>query len=75
MRLLYLDRSDLESFIKTFEKDAKAIKDELLRLCWNMRGGLTYSESFLLDHEEREIISDIIDSNIKITKETGLPYF
>lgn len=61
--------------VKEFENDTKALKEELLRICWFMRGGITYSESHMLTLEERQIVNKIIQDNFKTTKETGLPFF
>jgi hypothetical protein len=51
------------------------LKEESLRFCWHMRGGLTYGEAMMLSKQEREIISSIIKDNVEVTKKTGLPYF
>ena len=40
-----------------------------------MRGSLSFSESFELTIEDREIINSIIKENIETTKETKLPFF
>ena len=61
---MYLNHERIEGLIKEFEKDTKAIKEDLLRMCWFMRGGLTYSESLMLTMEERELIGKIINSNL-----------
>jgi hypothetical protein len=53
----------------------EAIKEELFRLCWYMRGGVTYSEAMYLDQEERKIIGRIIDSNLEVTKTSRMPFF
>lgn len=44
-------------------------------MCWYMRGGLTYDESFCLGFQEREIINTIIKSNLEITQKSGTPFF
>lgn len=75
MRLLYLDVEGIEKLAKDYEQDTKAIKDELFRLCWYMRGSISISESYLLSPEDREIISKIIEGNLETTKETQLPFF
>ena len=75
MRLLYLDRDQIEDLIRIFEKDTKAIKTELLKLCWYMRGGLSYTESLFLCFEEREIISKIVEENLETTQKTKMPFF
>jgi hypothetical protein len=72
---LYLDFERIEKLVKQYETDTKAIKEELLRMCWFMRGSLSYSESLVMDHEDREIIAKIIESNLETTKESGLNFF
>lgn len=57
------------------EKEAKKIKAEVLRMCWSMRGGLTYNEGMQLSYHDREIIGGIIKENLETTKKTGLNYF
>jgi hypothetical protein len=72
---LYLDIEGITNLVKEFEKDTKAIKDDLFRLCWFMRGGLTVTESYLLSPEDREIMGKIIDDNLETTKKTQMPFF
>jgi len=57
------------------EREAKAIKSELIKLCWYMRGGLTYNEAMNLSMTERLIVSDLIKENLETTKKTQLPFF
>ncbi len=56
------------------EKETKAIKKEILQMCWYMRG-LSYDEGMNLSIEDREIIGDIIKENLETTKKSGLPFF
>ena len=63
------------NLIDRYEKDTRAIKEEALRLSWHMRGGLTYEDAMALSPEEREIIAQIVKENMKVTKESGLPFF
>jgi hypothetical protein len=72
---LVLSIDGINEMVKDYELESKAIKDELFRICWYMRGGVTYSESLLLSFEDREIISKIIEKNLEITKESGQPFF
>jgi hypothetical protein len=57
-----------------FDKEARAIKKDVLKLCWYMRG-LSYAEAMNLGFEEREIVGEIIKENLDTTKKTGLPFF
>ena len=70
-----LTNEEIVAYLKSLDKETRAIKEEALRFCWHMRGGLTYDEAMMLCHQEREIISKIIEDNMEVTKKSGLPYF
>ena len=72
---MILDIAGIEQAVKDYEQESKALKDELFRICWYMRGSVSYTESLMLSHEEREIISKIIEKNLEITKDSGVPFF
>ena len=72
---MILDRDDIVSFLDKYDKETKAIKDEILRQCWFMRGGLTYTEAMNLSVGDRELINKIIEDNMETTKKSGLPFF
>jgi hypothetical protein len=59
---------------KAMDTEARAIKKDVLKMCWYMRG-LSYSEGMHLSWEEREIIGEIIKDNLETTKKTGLNFF
>lgn len=40
-----------------------------------MRGGATYEDILNMSIKEREIIGDIIESNLETTKKSQLPFF
>ena len=50
-------------------------KRRLTKLCWYMRGGLSFEESYYLGPEEREIISKMVEENLETTKKTQMPFF
>lgn len=60
--------------VATLENEAKAIKKEVLKLCWYMRG-ISYAEGMNLSNDERIIVSEIVKENLEITKKSGLPFF
>lgn len=72
---MYLDIPEVEKLLNDLDGNTKAIKEELLRICWFMRGGVGYNESYMLSPEDREIITKIIEKNLETTKESGLPFF
>jgi hypothetical protein len=57
------------------EKETKARKDDILRICWYMRGALSYSEGMMLSRTDQEIINKIIKDNLETTKKSNLPFF
>ena len=56
------------------EAETKSIKDDIFRLSWYMRGGVS-SESlfFLYSLEDRKIMNTIIKDNVEATKKSGMP--
>jgi hypothetical protein len=72
---LTLADSEIITLITDYEKESKALLNEILKFCWYMRGGLTYTEAMALSQSERVIISKIIKENIEVTNKTGIPFF
>lgn len=70
-----MSEEDMISYFDQLERQSKALKEEILRLCWYMRGGVTYDEGMLLSNDEREIISKLIKDNLETTKKSGMPFF
>ena len=69
------NNEDIIALLERFDREAKALKEEVLRYCWYMRGGLSYSEAMELGYEERQIISNIIKDNMETTKKSGMPFY
>jgi hypothetical protein len=57
------------------EQETRNIRLDVLKLCWYMRGGVTYDEAMQMSSSEREIINDIVKENLDTTKKSGLPFF
>jgi len=72
---LTLSNEQVVEYLNSLDKESKAIKKDLLKMCWYMRGGLTYDEAFNLSSQERDIINDIIKDNLETTKKYKLPFF
>lgn len=70
-----LKADEIVAWIEQLENESKAVKDEILRLCWYMRGSLSYDEGMQLSYTDREIIGKIIKSNMETTEKSGLPFF
>lgn len=61
--------------IEGYEKEARALKNEALKMSWYMRGGLSYDDAMSLGQSERELIGELIKDNMEVTKKSGLPFF
>ena len=62
-------------YLKSLDQEARAIKEELIKITWYMRGGIPYSQAAALSHQEREIVNDVIKENLDTTKRSGMPFF
>jgi hypothetical protein len=61
--------------VEAMEKETRNIRLDVLKLCWYMRGGITYDEAIQMSQSERGIINEIIKENLETTKKSGLPFF
>ena len=48
---------------------------ELFKVCWFMRGGVTYHEALEMGPTDREIVADLVKDNMETTKKTGRDFF
>jgi|TARA_R110000772_G_scaffold135069_3_gene243699 hypothetical protein len=70
-----MSRDDMLDYFNQLEKQSKAIKEEVLKLCWYMRGSISYNEGMMLSPDERTMISNIVKDNLETTKKSGMPFF
>ena len=61
--------------VDAMEKETRDIRLDVLKLCWYMRGGVTYEEAMQMSQTERGIIDNIVKDNMETTKKSGLPFF
>jgi len=57
------------------EKQVNAIKAELFRISWHMRGGCDYEHAMQLSRNEKELIGEMVQENFKTTQKTRMPFF
>jgi hypothetical protein len=55
------------------EAQNKNLKDELLRICWYMRGSISLEQAYMLSFDDRKLVSNVIKDNIENVKKTKLP--
>lgn len=67
--------AEIQAEVNNMEKESKALKTELYKLAWFMRGGISLEELYMIDTNDREILSELIKENLETTKNSGLPFF
>lgn len=65
---------EIVEYTNGLDRESKALIKEILRISWQMRGGVNLNEAYMLTYEERQIINDIISENMELTKESQLPF-
>ena len=67
--------SEIIKYLKELESDIKNLKHELLKICWFMRGGMSWQEALNLSPDERGIAGNIVKDNLETTKKSGRDFF
>ena len=67
--------SDIMKFLKDYENACKNLKLEIMKICWFMRGGMSWQEALHLSPDERTIVSSLVKENMETTKKSGQPFF
>jgi hypothetical protein len=67
--------TEIQELLDGMDRQYNAMKTELLKLTWYMRGGVTYDQILMMNSRERDAIGVIIKENMETTKKSGLPFF
>ena len=70
-----MNSDQINTLVESMEKEAVEIRREAIKMCWYMRGGITYEQALQLSVGERTVISELIKENLETTKKSGLPFF
>ena len=70
-----LSNEDIVTWLDQMDKETKAMRDDVLRICWYMRGSISYSDGMMLSRTDQILINKIIKDNMETTKKSGLPFF
>ena len=73
--MLSKSNSDIVSYLKDLDNQTKNLKLELMKICWYMRGGMSWQEALNLSPDERGIAAKLVKENMETTKKTGQPFF
>jgi hypothetical protein len=72
---LTLNEQGIVALLERYDKESKAIKQEVLKTMWYMRGNISYDEAFMLSNQDRDLINKVIEENLETTKTSGMPFF
>ena len=70
-----MSAEEMVAYFDQLERQSKALREEALRLCWYMRGGITFDDAMLLSSSDRQAIGSIVKENLETSKKTGMPFF
>lgn len=66
---------EIEAEVKKMDDESRALRKDIYKLAWYMRGSLSIEQAFMLDYSDRLLITELIKENLETTKESGLPFF
>jgi hypothetical protein len=61
--------------ISDMDNEVKSLKQDMLKMCWFMRGGITYQEIVQMSTPDRQEIGKLIKDNLETAKKTGQPFW
>ena len=67
--------SDIISYLKSFDNETKNLKLEIMKICWFLRGGMSWNEALVLSPDERAVATQLVKENMETTKKSGQPFF
>jgi hypothetical protein len=66
---------EIEAEVRKLEKESKALRKNIYKTAWFMRGALSVESAFGMDISDLDILSEIVKENLETTKESGLPFY
>lgn len=70
-----MTNDEIQKLVSDMETESKALRKDLYKMAWFMRGSISIDQAFSMDYDDRAIVSKIIEENLETTKETQLPFF
>lgn len=61
--------------VEGMERECSDLRNDSIKICWYMRGGVSYNEVMAMTLKERQLINALIKDNLETTKKTQLPFF
>lgn len=69
---MILSNEEIGKEIQKLDREIKLIRENIVQLCWWMRGSLTYSEAWQLSEFDRNAMNKLIKENIETMNKTGV---
>ena len=60
--------------IKSYEKDGRALKEQIADICYFMKGGVEWNSAWGMSFEDREILVKVINKRLKEQNPGGKDY-
>jgi hypothetical protein len=57
------------------EKEANDLKAQCLKMSWHLRGGGSYEDVLNMSFNERNMVAELIKTNLETTQKSKLPFF
>tara|TARA_B100001057_G_C22397094_1_gene774475 strand:- start:64 stop:276 length:213 start_codon:yes stop_codon:yes gene_type:complete len=70
-----MDNSEIVKHLQQYESQSKNLKLDIMKICWFMRGGMSWQEALNLSPDERGIAAQLVKENMETTKKTGRDFF
>lgn len=70
-----LTLQEIEAEVTKLENESKAIRKNIYKMAWFMRGSVNIDQLFGMDIADQEILAELIKENLETTKESGMPFF
>ena len=68
IRLLALSNSEIEGLLKDYDNNVRTIKQNVARIAWYMRGGVTMSELYAMAQSDFVYFNEVIEDNFELSK-------
>lgn len=70
-----MSETDIEEYLVRLENEILEFKDNLFRISWHMRGGVTINDLLhIYSNDDIQVLNNIIKEHIELTKETKMPF-
>lgn len=66
---------EIQAEVKKLDDESKALKQELFKMAWFMRGAVTLEQAYQLDLMDRDLLGGVIKENLETAAQTGVHVF